>query len=83
MELSDGPDDSPRAAWRAWEGRAELIALTNDEALAEAIFHAIGPTALEWLELQVPALGGRKPTNCLRSKQGRRALRRVLARFPR
>jgi hypothetical protein len=72
-----------QADWAAWPARDDFVAEVGDETLAFRIFLLEGENAPGWLDECVPALGGRKPRNCLKSKRGRQKLRSLASRFPR
>jgi hypothetical protein len=58
-----------------------LKKVENDLPLASMIFAKVGEGCLEWLEMRVPALGGRKPQNCLQLKEHVLRLREALMRM--
>lgn len=72
-----------RADFAAWADRSALIEALDDEALALSLFTGLGSDALPWLDREIPALDGRTPRSCLRSKAGQRALRALIAKLPR
>lgn len=61
--------------------RTLVARVNNDLELAIMIYGKIGDDCLEWLEMRVPALGGRKPINCLKSPRFVRRLREALMRI--
>lgn len=71
------------ADWEAWEGREAFVAEVGDRELAFRFFLLGGRDAPRWLDERVPALGGAKPRNLLRTAAGRRRLRELAKRFPR
>lgn len=60
---------------------ALLEKLKGDRELASVIYAKLGEHSLEWLETKVPALSGRKPINCLGTKNHVLRLRESLMRM--
>jgi hypothetical protein len=58
-----------------------LQRVQNDLPLAAMIFAKVGEGCLEWLDMKVPALGGRKPVNCMQTKEHLLRLREALMRM--
>jgi hypothetical protein len=58
-----------------------LQKVQNDLPLAAMIFAKVGEGCLEWLNMKVPALGGRKPLNCMQTKEHLLRLREALIRM--
>jgi hypothetical protein len=68
--------------WTSSELQRELLRRVQDDLpLAAMIFAKVGEGCLEWLEMRVPALGGRRPVDCLRSKEHVLRLREALMRM--
>jgi hypothetical protein len=61
--------------------QALLRAVGDDLSLAIMIYARLENGCLEWLDTPVPALGGRKPANCLGSEPLLRRLREALMRM--
>jgi hypothetical protein len=61
----------------------ELLRMVNNDAqLAGLIYYHLSDDWKAWMDSLIPALGGRKPKNCLKSKAGIKRLKSVLMRFP-
>jgi hypothetical protein len=58
-----------------------LTRVNNDISLAIMIYAKVGDGCLEWLDTRVPALSGRKPINCLSSRNLVLRLREALMRM--
>jgi hypothetical protein len=61
---------------------ALLQAVNSDLPLAQTVFGLFGEQSLEWLHGEVPALNGKTPVACLKSKRGTLAVRECLLRYP-
>jgi uncharacterized protein (DUF2384 family) len=60
----------------------KLLALIGDNGLVKAIYFHLGNTAISWLDKPVPALGHKKPRECLQSRDGIALLKETLMRMP-
>lgn len=60
----------------------KLLALIGDKEFVKVIYFHLGNTAISWLDKPVPALGHKKPRECLQNQDGIVLLKETLMRMP-
>jgi hypothetical protein len=74
--------DLARESWVGSPLQTTLLRkVKGDLELASVIYAKVGDRSLEWLEMKVPALHGRKPISCLDSRNLVLRLREALMRM--